>query len=179
MPGDDEFDSLSSSAVPGIDGAPPDGQAPVDAEALQRRSSNRRLASWKDQRDLYLRALADFDNFKRRIERESLARADSARRKLLLRVLDVWTTSSALRHIDRRHASRAARRWRARDRQATQLVARRRGRRPIEVAGKPFDPKIAEAVGTRRTARQAAERRARRSAQGLYYRGRACCGRRK
>lgn len=149
MPDDDEYDSLSSSAVPGIDGAPPDGQAPVDAEALQRRLEQT-TSQLKDQRDLYLRTLADFDNFKRRIERESLARADSGRRKLLLRVLDV------LDNFERAAAYRTG--GTAPEQLVDGLLAtvkqinsllEAEGVKPIEVADKPFDPKIAEAVGTR------------------------------
>jgi molecular chaperone GrpE len=149
MPDGDEFDSLSSAPVPGIDEAPPDGQAPADAGSLQRRLDEA-AAQLQEQRDLYLRTLADFDNFKRRTERESLARADSGRRKLLLRVLDV------LDNFERAAA------YRTTGTPPEQLVdgllatvkqintlLEAEGVKSFDVAGKPFDPKVAEAVGTR------------------------------
>lgn len=149
MPDGDEFDSLSSAPVPGIDEAPSDGEAPADAAALKRRLDEV-SAQLKEQRDLYLRTLADFDNFKRRTERDSLARADSGRRKLLLRVLDV------LDNFERAAAYRAS--GSSADQLVDGLLATVKqintvldaeGVRPVEVAGKPFDPKVAEAVGTR------------------------------
>ncbi|HXW51187.1 MAG TPA: nucleotide exchange factor GrpE [Candidatus Acidoferrales bacterium] len=150
MPEDrDEFDSLSSAAVPGIDGAPPNGQGSADAGALQRRLDET-TSKLNEQRDLYLRTLADFDNFKRRTERDTASRADAARRKLLLRVLDV------LDNFDR------AATYRQSGTPPEQLVdgvlatvkqisslLEAEGVTPIEVAGKTFDPKLAEAVGTR------------------------------
>lgn len=149
MPDSDEFDSLSSAPVPGIDEARSDGQAPADASDLQRRL-DQVTAELGQQRDLYLRALADFDNFKRRTERESAARADAGRRKLLLRVLDV------LDNFERAAAYRTS------GTPPEQLVdgllatvkqinalLEAEGVKPFEVSGKPFDPKVAEAVGTR------------------------------
>jgi molecular chaperone GrpE len=151
MADSDDFDSLSSAAVPGIDQAPPDGQAPVDAETASLREQLAKAnAQVEEQRGLYLRALADFDNFRRRAERETAARADSGRRKLLLRVVDV------LDNLERAAA------YRERGMPPEQLVdgllatvkqfatvLENEGVRHIEVEGKPFDPKVAEAVGSR------------------------------
>jgi molecular chaperone GrpE len=147
----DEFDSLSSGPVPGIDEAPADGQAPVDAQATSLREQLAKAnAQVEEQRGLYLRALADFDNFKRRTERDSLARADSARRKLLLRILDV------LDNLERAAAYRE--RGIPPDQLVDGLLATAKqfaslleseGVHHIDVEGKPFDPKVAEAVGSR------------------------------
>ena len=49
----DEFDSLSSAAVPGVDNGPADGQAPADVEAL-RADAAKAKAQAQEQRDLYL-----------------------------------------------------------------------------------------------------------------------------
>lgn len=157
MPDSDEFDSLSSAPVPGIDEAPPDGQAPVDTASSLREQLDKAKAQVDEQRNLYLRSLADFDNFRRRTERESLARADSGRRKLLLRVLDV------LDNFERAAAYRQA--GTPPDQLVDGVLATVRqlatlleaeGVRPIEVTGKPFDPKVSEAVGTRAAAGQVA-----------------------
>lgn len=150
MAGSDEFDSLSSAAVPGIDEAPADGQARVDPASSLRAQLDLAKAEVEEQRNLYLRALADFENFKRRTERESLARSDSARRKLLLRVLDV------LDNFERAASYRQA--GTPPDQLVDGVLATVKqlgslldaeGVRPIEVAGKPFNPTISEAVGTR------------------------------
>jgi molecular chaperone GrpE len=151
----DEFDSLSSAPVPGIDEAPPDGHAPGGAPADATGASLRDQlaaanAQVEEQRSLYLRALADAENFRRRVERESAARAEGGRRKLLLRVLEI------LDNFERAAAYRES------GTPPEQLVdgllatvkqfstlLENEGVRHIEVAGKPFDPKVAEAVGSR------------------------------
>jgi molecular chaperone GrpE len=150
MPGSDEFDSLSSAAVPGIDEAPPDGQAPVDTVSELHEQLAKAKAEADEQRNLYLRSLADFDNFKRRTERESLARADSGRRKLLLRVLDVldnFERAAAYRQAGTPPDQLVDGVLATVKQLATLLEAE--GVRPIEVVDKPFDPKLSEAVGTR------------------------------
>jgi molecular chaperone GrpE len=146
----DDFDSLSSAPVPGIDELPADGQAPADEVTALRAELERARAQISEQRNLYLRALADHENFKRRSERESRARSDDGRRKLLARVLQV------LDSLERAAAFRQA------GTPPEQLVdgllatvkqfnslLEAEGVRPIEVTGKPFDPKLSEAVGTR------------------------------
>jgi molecular chaperone GrpE len=151
MADSDEFDSLSSAPVPGIDQAAPDGLPPADADVTSLREQLAKAnAQAQEQRNLYLRSLADFENFKRRHERENLLRADISRRKVLLRVLDVMD------NLERAAAYREG------GMPAEQLVdgllatvkqlgtlLENEGVRYIEVAGKPFDPKVAEAVGSR------------------------------
>src|SRR6516162_4054129 len=84
----DDFDSLSRAPVPGVDDRPVDGQAPVDVEALRAELARSREQA-QEQRDLYLRALADFDNYKKRTERLIREQSDAGRRELLTRVLAV------------------------------------------------------------------------------------------
>src|SRR5579864_8000368 len=146
---DDEFDSLSSAPVPGID-VPTDGQAPADDVKTLRSELEKVTAQLHEQRNLYLRALADHENYKRRSEREIRLRSDEGRRRLLARVLQV------LDNLERAAAYREA------STPAEQLVdgllatvkqfnslLEAEGVRPIDVTGKTFDPKVAEAVGTR------------------------------
>jgi molecular chaperone GrpE len=148
MAGSDEFDSLSSAAVPGIDEAPKDGQAPTTASVQA--ELEKAKAQAQEQRDLYLRALADFDNYKKRTERLIREQSDAGRRDLLTRVLAV------LDNIERAAA------YRTQGTSAEQLVdgvlatlkqfaslLEAEGVRPIELSGKAFDPKVSEAVGMR------------------------------
>ena len=145
----DEFDSLSSAPVPGIDQPTVDGQTPADAQSL-RTQLEQAKAQAQEQRELYLRALADFDNYKKRTDRLIREQSDAGRRALLTRVLSV------LDNLERAAAYRSsgtppeqlvdgllatAKQF------ATMLDAD--GVRPLSLVGKPFDPKVAEAVGTR------------------------------
>jgi molecular chaperone GrpE len=144
----DEYDSLSGSPLSGIDDVPAvDGAA--GADGLQSELEKTK-AQAEEYRNLHLRALADFDNYKKRVDRMIADRSDAGRRDLLKRMLDV------LDSLDRANAFR---------RQGTppeQLVdgvlatakqfatiLENENVQPIEVVGKPFDPAIAEAVGTR------------------------------
>jgi len=107
----------------------------------------------QEQRDLYLRALADFDNYKKRTERLIREQSDAGRRELLTRVLAV------LDNLERAAAFRGAGTSAeqlvdgllATAKQFTSMLEAERVR-PISLLGKPFDPKISEAVGTRATA---------------------------
>ncbi|HEY7994389.1 MAG TPA: nucleotide exchange factor GrpE [Candidatus Eremiobacteraceae bacterium] len=138
----DEFDSLSGAPMPGIDDAPgDDGKRDEELAALRKQAD--------DQRALYLRALADFDNYKRRNERDSQTRSDAGRREVLKKLLP------ALDSLQR------ALQFRTRGTPPEQIVdgllamvkqfeavLESENVRAIETLGKPFDPAISEAVGT-------------------------------
>lgn len=150
IPDSDEFDSLSTAPVPGVDQAPADGQASVDAVASLRSELEKAKAQAEEQRNLYLRSLADFENYKKRAARESNAQSDRGRRELLRRLLDV------VDNFERAAAFREA--GTSPDQLVDGVLATVKqlrslldaeGVRPIEVVGKPFDPKISEAVGAR------------------------------
>jgi molecular chaperone GrpE len=145
----DEYDSLSGSPLSGIDDVPAADGAAAGAGSLQS-ELDKAKAQAEESHSLYLRALADFDNYKKRVDRMIAERSDAGRRDLLKRMLEV------LDSLDRANAFR---------RQGTppeQLVdgvlatakqfatiLENENVRPIEVVGKPFDPAVAEAVGTR------------------------------
>jgi molecular chaperone GrpE len=137
----DEFDSLSGSPVPGVD---PDADGPATAAQVEQ---YRKQA--EEQRGLYLRALADFENYKRRVERDQRALSDFGRRELIKRVLPI---------VD--NLQRAAQ-YRESGTSAEQIVdgvlstvkqfeALLESEKvvPIETVGKPFDPAVSEAVAT-------------------------------
>jgi len=144
----DEYDSLSGSPLSGIDDVAPADGAAGDAGLRSELASAKAQA--EENRNLYLRALADFDNYKKRVDRMISERSDAGRRDLLKRILDV------LDSLDR------AASFRQQGTPPEQLVdgllatAKQFGTiletedvRPIDVVGKPFDPAVAEAVGTR------------------------------
>jgi molecular chaperone GrpE len=150
MPDGDEFDSLASGPVPGIDEAPADGLAPADATTALRAELEKTRAELEEQRNLYLRALADFENYKKRAVREHLALSERGRREILKRLLDIMDS------MERAAAFREA--GTPPDQLVDGVLAtmkqleallRTEGVRPLEVAGKEFDPKVSEAVGTR------------------------------
>ncbi len=150
----DEFDSLSTGPIPGMETETTDGSGRPSAslhdrlEELQGRLAAA-SAQAEEQRSLYLRALADLDNLRKRFDRQIRERADEGRREILRRLLPV------LDNMQRAAAFRE---------QATppdQLVdgvlatirqfesaLEAENVRPIDTLGKPFDPAIAEAVAT-------------------------------
>ena len=138
----DEFDSLSGAPMPGVD----DG-APADADAREALADARKEAA--EQRSLYMRALADFENYKRRMERDQRFASEFGKRELLKKLLP------ALDNLQR------AAQYRERGTPPEQIVdgllatvkqfesiLDGENIRPIETVGKPFDPAISEAVGT-------------------------------
>ena len=146
----DEYDSLSGSPLSGIDDvAPSSDGAAADDGGLQAELA-RAKAQAEENRNLHLRALADFDNYKKRVDRMVNERSDSGRRDLLKRMLDV------LDSLDRAAA------FRKQGTPPEQLVdgvlatakqfdtlLQNENVSAIDVVGKPFDPAVAEAVGTR------------------------------
>ena len=149
MPDSDEFDSLSTAGVPGIDAAPPNGEATAAPEMGASELEKARTET-DEQRQLYLRTLADFDNYKKRTDRFMRERSDQGRRELLLRLLPV------LDNLERAAA------YREQGLPAEQLVdgllatvkqfkamLENEGVRTIELKGKTFDPNLSEAVATR------------------------------
>jgi len=127
--------------MPGIDDTP-------DVAGL-RDELERTRKQVEEQRSLYLRALADFENYKRRMERDQRALSDFGRRELLKKLLPA---------VD--NLQRAAR-YRDTGTPADQIVdgllatvkqfesiLENENIRPIETIGKPFVPTLSEAVGT-------------------------------
>jgi molecular chaperone GrpE len=137
----DEFDSLSGSAVPGIDADGPGPNASAEIEQYRRQA--------EEQRALYLRALADFENYKKRVERDQRALSDFGRRELIKRMLPI---------VDNLQRAAAYREQGTPDQQIVDgllatlkqfdALLEAENIRPIATVGKPFDPSVSEAVGT-------------------------------
>jgi molecular chaperone GrpE len=142
----DEFDSLSSGPLPGVDGSS-DGDGRAEPSMHDQLDAVR--AQVDEQKNLYLRTLADFDNYRKRVQRDIQDVSDRGRRELLLRILPVL--DNLLR----------AEEYRAKGTPPEQIVdgviqtakqlraaLSAENVKPIDVVGKPFDPSVAEAVAT-------------------------------
>ena len=142
----DEYDSLSSGPLPGLE-TPADGDGRAQ-ESLHDQLDTAR-AQVEEQRDRYLRTLADFDNYRKRMQRDIRESSDRGRRDALLRILPVLDNLMRAEEFRERGTPpdqivdgviQTAKQLRA------ALAAE--NVQPIEVLGKPFDPAVAEAVAT-------------------------------
>jgi molecular chaperone GrpE len=137
----DEFDSLSGAPMPGIDDSP-------DAVGL-RDELERTRKQVDEQRALYMRALADFDNYKRRMERDQRSLSDFGRRELLKKLLPaIDNLLRAAEFRDRGTAPEQVVDGLLATVKQFESILESENIRPIETVGKPFDPAISEAVGT-------------------------------
>jgi molecular chaperone GrpE len=106
------------------------------------------LAALKAERDDFydrlLRKTAEFDNYRRRVERERREQADQSVVDLLLDLLAVVDDFDLARAVETTDASY---------KKGIELIyakltdtLRRQGLKPIDAVGKPFDPNIHQAV---------------------------------
>jgi molecular chaperone GrpE len=97
------------------------------------------------ERELRLRALADFDNYRKRVERERGLAALSGKRGLVLSLLDVMDDfERALEHTE--DSSDAVAEGLRAIYQRLANVMEAQGVTPIETVGQPFDPALHEAI---------------------------------
>ena len=97
--------------------------------------------------EMYLRALADFDNYRRRTERERASIARGGKRDLIVALLDVIDNfDRALAHVGDSPSSVA---------EGVQAIHRKllglleaQGITPFESVGEPFNPELHEAIGS-------------------------------
>ena len=117
-----------------------------ELEALAK--ENERLSEeLRREHDRYLRALADFDNYRKRVERESQKASLAGKREVILSLLNVLDDfERAYEHVEESPASvlegLGVIHRRLRDLIASQGVT------SFESVGEPFDPARHEAVGT-------------------------------
>jgi molecular chaperone GrpE len=97
--------------------------------------------------EMYLRALADFDNYRRRIERERASAADLGKREIILSLLDVLDGfDNAFRQAGAGKSS-VSEGFRLLHRKLLSLLEAH-GVTPFKSVGKSFDPHLHEAVGS-------------------------------
>jgi molecular chaperone GrpE len=97
--------------------------------------------------DMYLRALADYDNYRRRVERERATAARSGKRDIILQLLEVLDGfDRALQHVDDAPSSVS---------EGLQLLHRKllglleaQGVTPLQSLGETFNPELHDAIGT-------------------------------
>jgi molecular chaperone GrpE len=120
-------------------GRPGDDDEPSETERLKEEV--------RREHDMYLRALADFDNYRRRVERERARAADSGKREVILSLLDVLDGfDNALRQAGGGRSSIS---------EGVRLLHRKllglletHGVTPFNSVGESFDPEKHEAVGS-------------------------------
>ena len=118
------------------------------AGAEQLQAENSRLKQeLSREHEIYLRSVADFENYRRRVERERASVAQAGKREMALSLLDVLDDfERALEHVDVAPASVSAGLIAIHRRLAGVLEAQ--GVIPFESVGQPFDPALHEAVGS-------------------------------
>jgi len=100
--------------------------------------------------DRYLRALADFDNYRRRVERDRASAAQSGKREIILPLLDVLDGfDRALQQIIGAPPA-VIEGFEALRRKLLGLLAQH-GVTPFSAVGESFDPELHEAIGTVRS----------------------------
>lgn len=97
-------------------------------------------------RDQLLRTLADFENYRRRIEKEAESIGQAGKRDLLLGLLDVMDSFDQASHLTAEEAG-TTEGLQAIHRQLLNLLESH-GVKPFDSLGHPFDPELHEAVDT-------------------------------
>ncbi|HJU62928.1 MAG TPA: nucleotide exchange factor GrpE, partial [Candidatus Binatia bacterium] len=97
--------------------------------------------------EMYLRALADYDNYRRRTERERSLAARSGKREIILSLLDVLDGfDRALQHM-RDAPSSISEGVEALHRKFVSLL-QAQGVTPMLTVGEVFDPEVHDAIGS-------------------------------
>ncbi|MCI0389479.1 MAG: nucleotide exchange factor GrpE [Acidobacteria bacterium] len=134
------------------------GEAQPDAEQAEIARLKAENAQLKDENaqhkeglrrehELYLRSLADFENYRKRIERERAKAANEGKREMVLSLLNFLDDfERALKHIDESPAS-VSEGLRAIHRRLAGLLEAQNVT-PYESVGQPFDPMLHDAVGS-------------------------------
>ena len=95
----------------------------------------------------YLRLLADFDNYRRRVDRERTSAARSSKRAMILSLLDVLDDfERALQHVGEASSSVSEGLQAIHRKLAGVLEAE--GVTPFNSVGEPFNPDVHEAIGS-------------------------------
>jgi len=125
------------------------GEAEIEDAAAQP-SLEERLAAANARADenyeKFLLATADFDNFKKRLSRDVDVMVSSRRRMLLERILPVLDNLE--RALQSNAEGESLRGGLEQTLRGFEAVLASEGVKSIEIKGEPFDPRVAEAIGT-------------------------------
>ncbi|MBV8690007.1 MAG: nucleotide exchange factor GrpE [Candidatus Eremiobacteraeota bacterium] len=128
-------------------GAAPNGEVAVDPAELKAQLDAANAKADENYNRLLL-AMADFENYRKRMERHRADTALAARRALLRQLLPV--IDNLERALQFEDANAGLRSGVQQTLKGFESVLEAEGVRPLtDVVGKPFDPKIAEAIETR------------------------------
>ncbi|MGC9992854.1 MAG: nucleotide exchange factor GrpE [Candidatus Cybelea sp.] len=126
------------------------GEASIDEQAPQQLSLDEQLAAANARADenygKFLLAVADFDNYKKRMQRDFDSLVASRRRMLIERFLPVLDNLE--RALQSNAGGDALRGGVEQTLRGFEALLAGEGVRAIDVKGKPFDPRVAEAIGT-------------------------------
>lgn len=126
------------------------GEASIDDDTAATPALEERLAAATARADenynKFLLAVADFDNYKKRMQRDMDSIVASRRRMLLERLLPVL--DNLQRAIESNAGGDSLRGGVEQTLRGFEAVLTNEGVKPIDVQGAPFDPRISEAVGT-------------------------------
>jgi molecular chaperone GrpE len=128
------------------------GEAVIEEDALAQASAEDALAAANARADenynRFLLAAADFDNYKKRMQRDFDSMVASQRRMLLQRFLTVLDNLE--RALQSNAGADSLRGGVEQTLRGFEALLAGEGVKPIDVKGKPFDPRVAEAIGTAR-----------------------------
>lgn len=126
------------------------GEAVIDEETPQQASLEEQLAAANARADenygKFLLAVADFDNYKKRTQRDFDSLVASRRRMLIERFLPVLDNLE--RALDSNAGGESLRDGVAKTLRGFEALLAGEGVKAIEIKGKTFDPRLAEAIGT-------------------------------
>jgi len=125
-------------------------QKPDENSSATQAEIERLTQALSRERDRHLRALADFDNYRKRVQREGDRAAQAGKRQLVLALLDVMDDfARAFAYANTTPASILAGAHVIHQRLTDLLQAQ--GVVPYTSAGQPFDPTLHEAVDVIKT----------------------------
>ena len=121
-------------------------QLETDLETLRAELDAARAAV-EEEHNHYLRALADFTNFKRRRQEETEAYAQFANQELILKLLPIIDNfERALQAAEEKHSFDSLHEGVALTLRQLREMLEKEGVKPIEAVGQEFDPMMHEAV---------------------------------
>jgi molecular chaperone GrpE len=126
------------------------GEAIIEETAADEPSLEEQLAAANARADenygKFLLAVADFDNYRKRTQRDIESMVASRRRTLLERFLPVLDNLE--RAVESKAGGDTLRGGVEQTLRGFEAVLAGEGVKPVDVKGAPFDPRVAEAVGT-------------------------------
>ena len=120
---------------------------PVGTDGSLRAQLDAASAKADDNYQKYLLAMADFENYKKRMERDIASIVTGHRRKLLERFLPVLDNLERALAFDQSGGDKL-RNGIEQTLRGFEAILASEGVKTIDVKDKPFDPKVAEAIGT-------------------------------